>query len=102
MLRRMLDARPLVAMIVAAGVGTWGLSAYPLPMDNVFLEIIALRNPPVLQLLGYTYATGWFTTPFLATSSAPVLSAAWAKRTSRARRHGRRTRRGSRSRSGAC
>ena len=39
MLRRMLDARPLVAMIVAAGVGTWGLSAYPLPMDNVFLEI---------------------------------------------------------------
>src|SRR5216684_7346894 len=28
MLRTMLDARPLVAMIVAAGVGTWGLSAY--------------------------------------------------------------------------
>src|SRR5216683_462845 len=68
MLRRMLDARPLVAMIVAAGVGTWGLSAYPLPMDNVFLEIMALRNPAVLQLLGYTYATFWFTTPFLATS----------------------------------
>ena len=42
MLRTMLDARPLVAMIVAAGVGTWGLSAYPLPMDNVFLEIMAL------------------------------------------------------------
>src|SRR5712692_9346050 len=68
MLRTMLDARPLVAMIVAAGVGTWGLSAYPLPMDNVFLEIMALRNPAVLQLLGYTYATFWFTTPFLATS----------------------------------
>src|SRR6202171_2601807 len=68
MLRRMLDARPVVAMIVAAGVGTWGLSAYPLPMDNVFLEIMALRNPAVLQLLGYTYATFWFTTPFLATS----------------------------------
>src|SRR6266446_1021758 len=68
MLRRMLDARPLVAMIVAAGVGTWGLSAYPLPMHNVFLEIMALRNPAVLQFLGYTYATFWFTTPFLATS----------------------------------
>ena len=68
MLRTMLDARPLVAMTVAARVGTWGLSAYPLPMDNVFLEIMALRNPAVLQLLGYTYATFWFTTPFLATS----------------------------------
>src|ERR1700730_17249254 len=55
-------------MIVAGGVGVWGLSAYPLPMDNVFLEIMALRNPAVLQLLGYTYATFWFTTPFLATS----------------------------------
>ena len=64
----MLDARPLVALIVAAGVGGWGISAYPLPMDNVFLEIIALRNPPVFHALVYTYATGWFTTPFLAAS----------------------------------
>jgi hypothetical protein len=68
MLRRMLNARPLVAMIVAAGVGVWGLSAYPLPMDNVFLELIALRNPPVFHVLAYTYATVWFTTPFLAMS----------------------------------
>src|SRR6202158_5749829 len=68
MLRRMLDARPVLAMIVAAGVVTWGATAYPLQRDNVFLEIMALRNPAVLQLLGYTYATFWFTTPFLATS----------------------------------
>src|SRR5216683_1765667 len=68
MLRTMLDARPLVAMIVAAGMGVWGLSAYPLPMDNVFLELIALRNPPVFHVLAYTYATAWFTTPFLAMS----------------------------------
>src|SRR6202521_6184729 len=67
MLRRMLDARPLVAMVVAACVGVWGLSAYPLPMDNVFLELIELRNP-VFHLLAYTYATCWFTTPFLAMS----------------------------------
>ena len=68
MLRRMLDARPLVAMIVAAGVGVWGLSSYPLPRDNVFLEMIELRNPLVFHLLAYTYATCWFTTPFLAMS----------------------------------
>jgi hypothetical protein len=68
MLRTMLHARPLVALIVAAGVGGWGISAYPLPIDNVFLEIIALRNPPVFHALAYIYATGWFTTPFLAAS----------------------------------
>src|SRR6266852_5268246 len=68
MLRSLLDARPLVALIVAAGVGIWGLSAYPFPVDNVFLEMIALRNPPVFHVLAYTYATAWFTTPFLAMS----------------------------------
>ena len=68
MLRMMLEARPLVAMIVAAGVGTWGIQTYPFPADNVFLEIIALRDAPVFHALGYTYATFWFTAPFLAAS----------------------------------
>jgi hypothetical protein len=68
MLRMILDARPLVAMIIAAGVGTWGVMEYPMPADNVFLEIIALRNAPVFHALGYAYATFWFTTPFLAAS----------------------------------
>jgi len=30
--------------------------------------MIALRNPPVFHVLAYTYATVWFTTPFLAAS----------------------------------
>jgi len=47
MLRAMLDARPLVAMLVATGIGAWGLYAYPFPRENVFLELIALQNPPV-------------------------------------------------------
>jgi hypothetical protein len=68
MLWRLMDARPLVALLVAAGVGAWGVSAHPLPADNVFLEIIALRNPPVFHALAYAYATCWFTTPFLAAS----------------------------------
>jgi hypothetical protein len=66
--RRILDARPLVAHLVAAGAGVWGLSSFPLLMDNVFLEVIALRKPPVFQVLAYTYATVRFTTPFLAVS----------------------------------
>src|SRR5207249_9657752 len=68
MLRMILEARPLVAMIVATGVGAWGLRTYPLPADNVFLEIIALRDAPVFHALGYAYATFWFTAPFLAAS----------------------------------
>jgi len=62
MLRSLLDARPLVALIVAAGVGIWGLSAYPLPVDNVFLEMIALRNPPVFHVLAYIKPTSYVRT----------------------------------------
>src|SRR5918911_373899 len=68
MLRLILDARPLVAMLVSMSVGTWGMIAHPWPPDNVFVEIIALRDPWVFHLFGYAYATCWFTTPFLAAS----------------------------------
>ena len=40
MVRTILDARPLVALIVAALIGTIGLHAYPLPSDDVFLALI--------------------------------------------------------------
>jgi hypothetical protein len=68
----LMDARPLVALLVAAGVGAWGVSPNPLPADNVCLEIIALRNPPVFHALACAYATCWFTMPFLA-ASLPAL-----------------------------
>ena len=68
MLRTVLEARGLVAMLAAAGVGTWGLHTYPLRTDDVFLALIELRNPPVFRLLAYGYATLWFTTPFFLAS----------------------------------
>src|SRR6266852_253337 len=68
MLRTILDARPLVAMIVAAVIGATGLHVYPLPTDDVFLALIALRTPAIFQMLAYGYATIWFTTPFFAAS----------------------------------
>ncbi len=68
MLRTILDARPLVAMIVAAVIGTIGLHVYPLPTDDVFLALIALRTPAIFHTLAYGYATIWFTTPFFAAS----------------------------------
>ena len=68
MLRTILDARALVAMIVAAVIGGMGLHVYPLPTDDVFLGLIALRTPAIFHLLAYGYATIWFTTPFFAAS----------------------------------
>ncbi len=68
MLRTILDARPLVAMIVAAVIGATGLHVYPLPTDDVFLALIALRTPAIFHVLAYGYATIWFTTPFFAAS----------------------------------
>jgi hypothetical protein len=68
MFRKILAARALVAMSVAAAVGTWGLYAYPVQTDNPFLGLIALQNPFVFRVLSYGYATMWFTTMFFAAS----------------------------------
>ena len=66
--RTMLEARVVVAMAVATGVGAWGLHAYPVDPDNLFLALIALRNPFVFHVLVYGYAALWFSTPFFAAS----------------------------------
>src|SRR4051794_33858972 len=68
MLRVIIGARPLVALAIAGGVGTWGLHVYPVQPDEVFLAVIRLERPFVYDLLTYGYATLWFTTPFLAAS----------------------------------
>src|SRR2546425_208450 len=68
MIRTILAARALVAMSVAAVVGTWGVFVHPVNPENPFLGLIALQNPPVFWVLTYGYATLWFTTTFFAAS----------------------------------
>ena len=68
MLRTILDARALVALIVAALIGVCGLRVYPLPTENVFFALMALRAPRVFHVVAYGYATLWFTTPWIGTS----------------------------------
>ncbi len=68
MLRVLLDQRTLVAGLLALGVGVLGVQAHPLDRGNVYLQLIELRNPTVFLVLGYGYATLWFTTPFFAAS----------------------------------
>jgi TraM recognition site of TraD and TraG len=70
MLRTVVEARTLVAMMVAACVGTWGLRAHPVDQENLFLALIAAKDPTVFQVLTYGYATMWFSTPFFAASLA--------------------------------
>jgi hypothetical protein len=40
MWRAVVDARGVVAMAIATGVGAWGLHVYPLRTDNAFLALI--------------------------------------------------------------
>ena len=68
MVRALVAARGLVALIVATGVGVWGLHAYPVPADDPFLALIAIQKPVVFHILAYGYAALWFTTPFFAAS----------------------------------
>jgi hypothetical protein len=68
MLRSIPEARAVVALIVAAGVGTWGLHTYPVRPDEVFLPLIQLRTPHVFRVLVYGYAALWFATPYYVAS----------------------------------
>jgi hypothetical protein len=68
MVRAIVEARGVVAMLIAASVGTWGLYTYPVRTDDVVLGLIALRTPVLFAVLAYGYATLWFTTPFFLAS----------------------------------
>ena len=75
------SARGLVAMLVAVGIGSWGLHAYPVPHDDPFLGLIALEKPFAYALLSYGYGMLWFTTPFfgasLVTSVVSIATSRW-------------------------
>ena len=68
MIRALVDMRILTAMVLAAVVGLWGVTAYPPAIDNVFLQLIALREPTLFRALLHGYAALWFSTAFLAVS----------------------------------
>jgi TraM recognition site of TraD and TraG len=68
MMRTLVDMRNLTAMVFAATVGLWGVAVYPPATDNVFLQLIALREPMLFRALLHGYAALWFTTSFFAAS----------------------------------
>ena len=60
--------RFVVSLALSAVVGTVGLHLRPFPADNLLLALIYARRPTLYAELSYTYATLWFTTPFLGIS----------------------------------
>ena len=63
MVRKALEQRTVLAMVIAMGVGVLGVHAYPIDRGNVYLQLIELRSPAVFLVLVYGYAALWFTTP---------------------------------------
>lgn len=67
-MRAVLDARLLVAMLIALACGAYGLRMHPISTSDPFLGLIAVQNPRAYAALVYGYATLWFTTPFFSAS----------------------------------
>ena len=69
-MRTIAEHRVVLSLAVCAFVGAIGLRTYPFPSDNPILGLVRLERPAVYASFAYTYATLWFTTPFLLTSIA--------------------------------
>src|SRR5215218_1806924 len=80
MIRALVDMRGLTAMVIAAATGVWGVTTYPPAADNVFLQLIALREPVIFRALMHGYAALWFSTSFMAASLVLSIAAIVAYR----------------------
>jgi hypothetical protein len=80
MIRALVDMRGLTAMAIAAATGVWGVTTYPPNADNVFLQLIALREPVIFRALMHGYAALWFSTSFMAASLVLSIAAIVAYR----------------------
>jgi hypothetical protein len=80
MIRALVDMRGVTAMAIAAATGLWGVTTYPPAADNVFLQLIALREPVVFRFLVHAYAALWFSSSFMAASFVLSIAAIVAYR----------------------
>ncbi|MFH1572714.1 MAG: hypothetical protein ABIG68_01955 [Acidobacteriota bacterium] len=68
MLRILIDHRALVNLAVACACGAYGWIARPFPAGNLILGLVHDARPVIFQAIRWTYATMWFTTPYIVTS----------------------------------
>src|ERR1700723_2400195 len=69
-MQRTLESRMFIAAVLAMAAGTFLFYAHPLPDQQIFLHLIALRAPPAFLSFKYLYYLLLFTTPFLVCSTA--------------------------------
>lgn len=67
-MRMLVEYRVVLSLAVSAVAGGVGLHIYPFPADNPILGLVGIERPVVYAGFTYTYATLWFTTPFLLSS----------------------------------
>ena len=68
MIHRLLDAKNLIACLLAAATGMTLYIRMPFPEENFFLELLFLWARPVFLGLKYFYVIFLYTTPFIAYS----------------------------------
>ena len=68
MIQRLLDAKSLIACLLAAATGMTLYVKMPFPEENFFLELLFLWARPVFLGLKYSYVLCLYTTPFIAYS----------------------------------
>src|SRR5665213_1466881 len=69
-MRTLIEYRFVLSLVGAALTGVIGLQVWPFPAQNTLLALIQGQQPAVYAGFVYTYATLWFTTPFLLWSGA--------------------------------
>src|SRR5579864_9082731 len=67
-MRFLVENRFVLSLALSAITGVIGLHTWPFPAENVFLALIQVRQPTIYAGFLYTYATMWFSTPFLVLS----------------------------------
>ncbi len=69
-MRVLIEYRFVLSLVGSALTGVIGLHVWPFPAQNTVLALIQARQPAVYAGFVYTYATVWFSTPFLVLSGA--------------------------------
>jgi hypothetical protein len=71
--RRALEFRAPLNLVVATGVGVVGLRSWPFPVDNVLLTVIDARKPWLFDGLAYLYAALVVHAPLIALTVVTAL-----------------------------
>src|SRR4051812_43657915 len=65
MRRGAIEHRFVISLALSAVVGVAGLHAWPFPSGHALLGLIEANRPMLYAGFAYTYATVWFSTPFV-------------------------------------